>query len=136
VQNESALLGSTDEWKARLEELCRAELEQAHGRLRTIHRTKSARALHVGNILPSGRAWTDGSVEVRWSQGGRPRANDTVIPQDELRAIVQELGGQSAVARLLGCSQPAVANYLAGRKMKQETVDQLRALHQSSVHAT
>jgi hypothetical protein len=129
VQNESAFLGSTDEWKARLEDLCRAELEQAHGRLRTIHRTKPARALHVGNILPSGRAWTDGSVEIRWSKGGRPRVNDTLIPQDELRTIVQELGGQRAVGRLLKCDRMMVARYLKGQPMKKEMADRLLALH-------
>jgi len=128
IQNETAYLGIDDKWTNRLEDLCRAELEQAHGRLRTIHRTKPARALHVGNILPSGRAWTDGSVEIRWSKGGRPRVNDTLIPQDELRAIVKKLGGQRAVARLLGCSHVTIGRYLKGARMDSATVDRIRSL--------
>ena len=53
--------------------------------------------------------------------------------EEELRDIIDGLGGQRAVARLMGCSQPAIAQYFAGRKMKQEIADQLRALHQASV---
>jgi hypothetical protein len=130
IQNETAYLGIDDKWTKRVEELCRAELEQAHGRLRTIHRTKPARALHVGNILPSGRAWTDGSAEIRWSKGGRRCVNDTLIPEEELQAIVQELGGQRAVGRLLGCDHKMVSRYLKGQPMKQEMAERLLAKHQ------
>jgi len=60
-----------DNWEQRYKALCRAELEQAHGRLRTVHRTREGRALHVGKELPSGSGW----VSATWRRNavGRPR---------------------------------------------------------------
>ncbi|WP_437498241.1 hypothetical protein [Sorangium sp. So ce1099] len=63
------------DWERRYEALCAAELEQAHGRLRTVHRTRPARMLHVGNVVPGG--WRD--AEVREPVGGRPKERNDVL---------------------------------------------------------
>lgn len=57
----------------RAHRLARAELEQAHGRLRTVHRTKPARSLHIGRVLPGG--WYGARILGRsrcedWARGG------------------------------------------------------------------
>lgn len=71
AQADAAFLGLGDTWEQRYEARCRAELEQAHGRLRTIHRTRPGRALHVGAVLPGGRGWESGEVQVERLGGGR-----------------------------------------------------------------
>jgi hypothetical protein len=66
-----AALLQVEDWEVRYRALCAAELEQAHGRLRTVHRTKPARALHVGTEAPAG--WK--GFEEREDAGGRlPKA--------------------------------------------------------------
>ncbi len=75
VKHVCAYLGLTD-WEARYEAMCQAELEQAHGRLRTIHRTRPGRALHVGAIAPGGPGWGVGQVKHRRAQQGRPRRQE------------------------------------------------------------
>lgn len=72
AQNDAAFLGLGDTWTERYEARCRAELEQAHGRLRTVHRTRPGRALHVGAVLPGGSRWEGGEVRVEELKGGRP----------------------------------------------------------------
>ena len=72
AQNDAAFLGFGDKWEERYEARCRAELEQAHGRLRTVHRTRPGRALHVGAVLPGGLGWENGEVRVERLKGGRP----------------------------------------------------------------
>ena len=69
AQNDAAFLGLGDTWAQRYEARCRAELEQAHGRLRTIHRTRPGRALHVGAVLPGERGWETGEVRVERLKG-------------------------------------------------------------------
>lgn len=127
VQNEVAFLGLKSGWQARVDALCRAELEQAHGRIRPVHRKKPGRALHIGKILPSGSGWTSGKLEIRQRQKGRaPLAY--VMPKDELLTIIKAFGGQRATARKLGCDHTTIARYLKGHAMKQETAKLLREL--------
>ena len=71
AQSDAAFLGLGDNWEERYEARCRAELEQAHGRLRTVHRTRPGRALHVGAVVPGGRGWEGGEVRVERLKGGR-----------------------------------------------------------------
>ena len=112
VQIEARYLGvDADD---RLERLCRAELEQAHGRLRAVHRKRPARALHVGRILPGGSAWSLLGVAKRRIAGGRPKAGE-VMSLGELKGVVERLGGGRATARALGCSHSTIVKYLAGR---------------------
>lgn len=98
----------------RLLAACRAELEQAHGRLRTVRRDRPARALHVGRVLPGGSGWSNGSPIIRTAQAGRP-FNIPAMGAEELRATVDALGGGAAVSRALDCSESKVRHYLSGR---------------------
>jgi DNA-binding transcriptional regulator YiaG len=68
----------------RADAIAGAELEQAHGRLRTIHRTKPARLCHVGEIINP--AWRGLTVDVREMPGGRPK-NTAAMTASELSAI-------------------------------------------------
>ncbi|MCC7536615.1 MAG: hypothetical protein IT379_10400 [Deltaproteobacteria bacterium] len=112
VRHECAYLGLED-WEARLEAMCRAELEQAHGRLRTVHRTRPGRALHVGAVVPGGTGWASGVV-VRRSDGGRPPRPPVVGVADLLPRALDRLGSVSALARELGCDRRTLRRYLAG----------------------
>jgi hypothetical protein len=91
------------------EAAARAELEQAHGRLRTVHRRTPGRQLHVGRLMPGG--WRE-PVTVRQLLGGqRKRAPADVLA---LELQVKACGGPMAVARALGISRSTVNRWLAG----------------------
>ena len=113
VEHDVAFLGLADPWEKRLEGLCRAELEQAHGRLRVVHRTRAGRALHVGNVLPGGSGWCKGAVDYRRLVGGRPRTECT-LPHADLVIIVEQLGGIRASAHKVDCSLGSMAAYVNG----------------------
>ncbi|WP_394825048.1 hypothetical protein [Pendulispora albinea] len=97
------------------EAMARAELEQAHGRLRTVHRTRPARAIHVGALVPGGSGWSSGQVRVERADNGRPKNLPRMLP-DEARAIVEELGGVGAAVSHLGCDRSTLKRYLAGAR--------------------
>lgn len=82
-----------------------AELEQAHGRLRTVHRPRPARQLHIGRVLPAG--WL--RFEMREAPDGRPRGAEV----GDLAQIVEAAGGPSAVARELDVDVRTVHRWLA-----------------------
>lgn len=127
VQAEIAYLGITDD-DTRAEAQCQAELEQAHGRLRTVHRRVPGFALHVGRVLPGGSGWRAPSpVTMASLPGGRPAAG-APMPADELAGIVAALGGNRGAARALGCSPATVSRYLAGRGVPPAVSASLRAL--------
>ncbi|MCC6649275.1 MAG: hypothetical protein IT374_27360 [Polyangiaceae bacterium] len=111
VRHECAYLGLED-WEARLEAMCRAELEQAHGRLRTVHRTRPGRALHVGTVAPGGAGWEAGAL-VRRTEGGRPKRAAVVGSADLLAGALDRLGSATALARELGCDRRTLRRYLA-----------------------
>jgi len=132
VQATSSYLAIED-WEGRLEATARAELEQAHGRLRTVHRTAPGFALHVGRVVPGGPGWEHTAsavsppVRATSLQGGRPKAG-APMPGDELANAVEGLGGVRAAARLLGCAPSTVHRYLAGRGVPPAVASVLRGL--------
>ncbi|MCU0690331.1 MAG: hypothetical protein MUF54_02915, partial [Polyangiaceae bacterium] len=101
VKSDVAFLGLTQAWEQRVEAMCKAELEQAHGRIRAVHRTKPGRALHIGNVMPSGSGWRLDRVEVRGAgiSGANKRPHGT-----DLLSIVTSLGGITPAAGLAGVS--------------------------------
>jgi hypothetical protein len=113
IENDVAFLqlGSV---QARNDALCRAELEQAHGRLRTVHRTRPGRALHVGRVLPGGSGWTLETVEVREAKPG-PKRRAPAMTADEFATIVATAPSVSAVARAVGRERATVRDYLTGK---------------------
>jgi hypothetical protein len=115
VKHTVDFLGLTQGWSDRVNALCRAELEQAHGRLRAVHRTRAGRALHIGEELPGGSGWRDGAVQHRVMPGGRP-ATLVQIPRAELRAHVDRLGGIRATAAALRCGKSSVLEWLQGKR--------------------
>jgi hypothetical protein len=132
ARNDAAFLGLAPSWEQRLEAMCRAELEQAHGRIRAVHRTRPARALHVGSVLPSGYGWTAGGVEIRTMKPG-PTREASAMDLPELLHHVDTRGGMRSVARTLGCSPATVVRYCNGeRPVPTEVALTLRA---SSVRA-
>jgi hypothetical protein len=116
VRNEVAFLGLDKPSEERLEELCRAELEQAHGRIRAVHRKHPGRALHVGAVLPSGSGWASGSVEIRKVASGPSRA-PVHMTIDELRGVMASFGGPRRAARVLGCTERNLFRYLSGERL-------------------
>ena len=136
ARNDAAFLGLADCWEQRLEAGCRAELEQAHGRLRAVHRRRPGRALHVGSMVPSGYGWTVGSVEVRTMTPG-PVVAQSAMDVKELLGRVESLGGIRAAARALQCGHSTVSNYCAGRRpVPADVADALRAIGQGGGHGT
>lgn len=133
VQATSTYLAIAD-WEARLEDTARAELEQAHGRLRTVHRTTPGFALHVGRVLPGGSGWralatstVSPPVRATSLQGGRPPAG-APMPPGELASIVERLGGLRSAARAVGCSPSTIHRYLAGQGVPPGVASTLRRL--------
>jgi hypothetical protein len=115
------------EGDARMEALCRAELEQAHGRLRTVHRTRPGRALHVGRVLPGGSGWRGGQVTRERMKVGRSTALEPMSIA-ELESIIAECGGLKAAARSAGCSPTYLRQCRTGRRpISQRITDALRA---------
>jgi hypothetical protein len=116
------------EGDARMEALCRAELEQAHGRLRTVHRTRPGRALHVGRVLPGGSGWCGGQVTRERMRVGRSTALEPMSIA-ELESIIAECGGLKAVARRAGCSPTYLRQCRTGRRpISQRITDALRVI--------
>jgi hypothetical protein len=129
VQNQVAYLGlASERWEERAEAMCRAELEQAHGRLRTVHRTRPGRALHVGNVAPGGWGWSSGNVGVKSLRGGRPK-NESAAQAGEIAEMVRAIGGLQKAVELLGCSRAALVRYQSGlRAAPAGVIESLRRL--------
>ena len=128
VRRDAAYIGQEDNWRERVEGLCRAELEQAHGRLRTIYRKRPGRALHIGRVLPGGSGWCGGKVEIRAMPSGRPSAVDPMTVQ-ELESVIGRYKSLSEVARLVGCSRSYLLKcYQGARPVSGRIASALRAL--------
>lgn len=112
AQHDVDFLALPEAWGARYEALTRAEIEQAHGRLRTVHRTAPARACHVGAVMPGG--WDDLDVHVREVLGGRPRGAASMT-LEEVRLAVVRIGGTRAAARAVGVTKDRVGRWLQGQ---------------------
>jgi hypothetical protein len=128
VQHEVDFLGLDGGWEARLEAQARAELEQAHGRLRTVHRTRPARQLHVGALVPYG--WP--SWATRRPTEGRP-VGVAAVGADELRDLVARAGGTGRASDAVEVDRKTMQRYLSGgRGVPPDVVIALRALVASS----
>jgi hypothetical protein len=103
------------DWEPRVEALARAELEQAHGRIRAVHRTRRGRACHVGQIWPGGSGWTPEKVIVV-DVDGRPSSTPSSV---DVHALLEELGSVRAVAERLGATERTVRRYLDGGRACQ-----------------
>ena len=90
---------------------CRAELEQAHGRLRIPRRERPCLLVHVGNVRPSG--WHDNVKQVILE--GRPGNPEQESQAETLRRLVEKHGSQKAAALAIGVSPMSFGRYLAGR---------------------
>jgi len=112
----------------RLDALAAAELQQAHGRLRTVHRTRPGRQLHVGTVVPGG--WAGLAVDVRRMPSGRPRTAAAGMDGAEMRTAREGAGmGLRELARALGVSDKAVRRYESGeREIPEAVVRAVRAL--------
>ncbi len=105
-----------------LREVARAELAQAHGRLRDPSRSRAAKHVHVGAIAPLG--WTTANTHVEARPAGRPRTNRLPMVE-QLRRCVGEHGGQRAAAKALGISRRALRDYLGGRAVPAEVASKI-----------
>lgn len=94
-------VGTPDDWAA---QHAAAELEQAHGRLRTIHRRRPARQLHVGMVIPSG--WPE--PRIIDAHEGRPQGE--AVP--EIERLVEAVGGPAEAARSLGVERSTVTRWI------------------------
>jgi hypothetical protein len=127
VARDMEYLGMPDQSDDRMEALCRAELEQAHGRLRTVHRTRPGRALHVGRVLPGGSGWCDGRVSHERMSRGRPGANEPMSTK-ALKVIIAKIGSVSAAAKAAGCSRAYLIQCRDGKRpISQKITDSLLA---------
>ena len=97
---------------AQCEARAACELQQSQGRLRTPHRTKPGRQLHVGSVVPAG--WEGLDVDVRPLAAGRPRTVGAMTAA-ELEACREASGLTGrAFAAALKTTDRAVRNYLSG----------------------
>jgi len=127
VKNDCMFLGLND-WEARYEVLCRAELEQAHGRLRTVHRKRPGRALHVGAIAPGGPLWSGEKVRVVPVEQ-QLAASRAAMPAADFAAAVKEKGGVRPMARWLGIDAGEVSRMARGlRAVPAKVAEKLRPL--------
>jgi hypothetical protein len=85
-----------------------AELEQVHGRLRTVHRPRPARQLHVGRVGPAG--WGTSYRVVEPPGVGSPRG----VELEGVRDVVALAGGPRAVAAELGVDRTTVQRWARG----------------------
>lgn len=116
VRDQLALCGSKKNDSARLDELAAAELEQAHGRLRTIHRTTEGFQLHIGDVVP--RGWHSATLLSR--PVGRPKTKG-VMSAGELRS----LRGDTTIrdfAKALGIGIATLSRYESGERGIPESV--------------
>lgn len=92
---------------------CRDELEQAHGRLRTIHRSRPGRAIHVGRVLPGGFGWK--SAKLR-------KVIDPPASAEEVADLITKIGSVSAAARVAGCDRSYLRQCRDGKRKISEKV--------------
>lgn len=106
-------------------QLAQAELEQAQGRLRTVQRTKSARALHVGAIRPSGTGWSRPDVMAMSLPKGKHSAESE---KQALEEFVSRHRSMKAAAEALNISAKTLKRYLIGeRKMPSTALSRIVA---------
>ncbi len=111
----------------RIDQLAKAELEQAHGRLRVIRRERPGRQFHAGGLVPGG--WEGHPVEVRTLPVGRPRTV-AAMGAAEFRAARAASGmGLRELARAVKVSASTLGRYESGERAVPEAIAAaLRAL--------
>ncbi len=130
VFNVVSYLGLEQTHEARMTAECKAELEQAHGRIRPVHRKRPGRALHIGNELPSGTGWSGTIIERQLGVGRKDQ--DTGLSPKALAELIEHLGGISRVARLIGCNRKTLSRYVAGERAPSSALlDELRKVHKA-----
>jgi hypothetical protein len=113
--------------EGRCDNLAVAELGQAHGRLRTIHRARSGRQLHVGALVPGG--WQGYPVDVRRLPVGRPRTAAAMTAVDFGAARAATGMGLRELGRALKLSEATIRRYESGdRSIPDAVACALRAL--------
>lgn len=60
ARTEAEFAGIDD--RVRASDFARFELEQAHGRLRTVHRETTCWQYHIGRVVPAGNGWEDAEM--------------------------------------------------------------------------
>jgi hypothetical protein len=144
VQGDADSIDMDAKWvESQIRDRASAELEQAHGRLRPVHRTKPARSLHIGRVRPGGAAWAcDVKVQVV-EAGSRRIRNTSTMNAEEVRSVVDKLkqwqgfttdgAAQDAMAEYLGCCKRSIQRYcpsrnwpLGERAIPQSYADRLR----------
>ena len=108
--------------------LAAAELDQAHGRLRLVHREKPARALHVGAIVPAG--WRGREIEVRRMPVGRPKtvASEILTPEGMLARRGELELSLRALSLRTGISPSTLCKYETGSaNMSDDTARRIAA---------
>jgi DNA-binding transcriptional regulator YiaG len=98
----------------RLDALAAAELRQAHGRLRTIHRTRPGAQLHVGTVVPAG--WAGLDVTVRSLPAGRPPTTASMTAEAFREARTRTGLGVRDLASALHVTHPTVLRYESGER--------------------
>ena len=91
----------------------KVELEQAHGRLRTVWRSVPGVAVHVGQEIPGGSGWSNGEVEFLNGNTGRPKRPQTMT-KEELESVIDRLGSLTEAARVGRVSIRTMSNYRNG----------------------
>ena len=131
VQHEVMFLGLEDTWESRTVELCKAELEQAHGRLRAVHRRDPARAIHIGNVRPTGHGWAHGPVEVRAVPTGR-RPTQAAMATEDVANMVLSAGGIRALSKISGVSRASIHRFLKGAAISEQIASKFRTVNRNS----
>lgn len=100
-----------------------AELQQAHGRLRTIHRTKPGVQIHVGSIAPRG-FWSDETLVL--NQNGRPESLNTNPLKEEFDRLTKGMTAKQ-VSEKIKKSVGTVNGYRTGaRNISEEIINLLK----------
>lgn len=105
-------------------QICQAELEQSHGRLRPTRRIKPGRSLHIGNVLPSGYGWDKAQVR------NKPRLGSSLIKPEQIKNAMKEYNlNQSEMAKFLGVDQSGLSKVLSGKlNLSYSAAEKLRKL--------
>lgn len=114
TQREAYYLAEGETPEERNAAVARAELQQAHGRLRPIHRTKPAWMVHIGDLRPDG--WSNEVTEVKSVRGRSGPSLEPEMTQGELHDRIALFGGSArAFAAAAFIPWGTFANYLGER---------------------
>lgn len=105
-----------------------AELGQAQERLRTCRRTRRARALHVGMVLPATAAWKEINLGVTEDLGGRAPENTDSRNGNLRDRVCAMVISPTTLAVALGVPLYTVRHWLQGDvRLQKDRLDALEA---------